>query len=541
MSARSFLAGLACAALITPGRSLAQEHEHASLAKLGKVVFPTSCNAEAQRRFDRGLALLHSFWYEEAGRAFQEVVAADSGCAMGYWGQAVSILHPLWNPPSETEFQAGLRAVEQASALKARTAREGDYVRAIEAYFRDYGAKDPRARALAYEEALDQLRRKYPKDNEAAIFYALMLTANTPPTDKSLERQRRAGAILEPLFQKHPNHPGLAHYVIHTYDVPGIAASGLNAARRYAQIAPSVPHARHMPSHIFIRLGMWDDVISSNLSAADAAREYEISRGMEALWDQRLHALDYLAYAYLQQGRDREAKAVDDEVRTAVGIFPEGSLTADYAIVAIAARYALERGRWDEAAGLTTRWFGRNGAAEAILHFTRGIGAARSGHPQASRMEEAKLAEIETSLAQNQRGYDWSRVAKAQRLAVGAWRAFAEGDTAGAIQLAREAADLEDATEKHPVTPGNVLPARELLADLLLEIGRPGEAGRAYAAVVERQPYRARSVFGAARAAELSGDSGNATRLYQDFVQLMARADGDRPELDVARKKVAQR
>ena len=290
-----------------------QAHQHQG-EQVGRVRFPVSCPADVRHRFERGVALLHSFWYEKAADAFRDVVAADSTCAMGYWGQAMAILHPLWTPPSQTDLAAGLAAAERGLAL-AKTPRERDYLAAIRAYYADYASRDPKARLVAYAEAMEGVQRRNPRDREAAIFYALALIAvgQANPTDTTFANQKRADSILEPLFKAQPAHPGLAHYLIHTNDVPQLAHLGLYAARRYAGIAPDVPHAQHMPSHIFTRLGLWDEDIASNVRSAEAARRFEVERHLNALWDQRGHAWDYLVYAYLQTGRDGAAKRILDE------------------------------------------------------------------------------------------------------------------------------------------------------------------------------------------------------------------------------------
>src|SRR3989441_1043891 len=424
------------------GRLAAQEpHPHQAEA-LGRVVFPVSCTPEAQTRFERAVALLHSFWYERAADTFREAVVADTACAMGYWGQAMSLFHPLWTPPIGVDLAAGLAASERGLAL-ARTPRERDYLAAIRTYYAAYGERDHEARLAAYAEAMDGVRRRHPRDREAAIFYALSLIAlaQANATDTTFSYQRRADAILEPLFKAEPRHPGLAHYLIHTNDVPQLARLGLYAARRYAEIAPDVPHAQHMPSHIFTRLGMWDDDIASNTRSAAAARAYEVERGLTAMWDQRAHALDYLAYAYLQEGRDTAARRVVDEAAAAPAGYPAGSLVHEYAFAAIPARFALERGRWAEAARLAVRPAPELPAAEAITHFARAIGGARSSDTALARREIVALAQIESTLTASggSQAY-WAGQVAIQRLAAAAWRDGATGDTARGGPPARHAA-----------------------------------------------------------------------------------------------------
>src|SRR6059058_2770306 len=509
--------------------------------QLGRVRFATSCDAVARTEVERGVAYLHSFWYEKAAETFAAAAAADSGCAMAFWGQAMSVLHPLWTPPSSADARAALGVTDRGLA-RAKTTRERGYLDAIRAYYVDFDRTDPKTRLLRYALAMDTVRRRNPSDREAAIFYALALIAvgQANATDTTFTYQKRADSILEPLFRREPRHPGLAHYLIHTNDVPQLAAHGLYAARRYAEIAPDVPHAQHMPSHIFTRLGLWDDAVASNIRSAAAARAFEMERGLTAMWDQRAHALDYLAYAYLQQGRDTAARRVVDEAAAAPAGYPAGSLTHEYAFAAIPARFELERGRWAEAARLALRPAPEWPAAEAITHFARAIGAARESDTAVARHEIAVLAQIESTLAPGPQAY-WSGQVAIQRLAATAWLELARGDTASAVLHAGQAADREDGTQKHPVTPGPVLPARELQGDLLLLAGRPAAAVRAYAATLALSPNRARSLFGLARAAELAGDMATALARYREFLSLMAKADGARPELAVARRAVASR
>jgi len=531
---------VAALALVPPTTSFAQEHQHAPQAgeRLGRVRFPVTCNAAARARFEPAVAYLHSFWYEKAGAAFDEVVAADSSCAMGYWGQAMSRFHLLWTPPPPADLAFGLAAAERGLAL-ARTARERDYLEAIATYYRDYSARGAKPRLEAYARAMEGTRVRHPEDQEAAIFYAVALIAvgQANPTDTTLENQKRARAILEPLFRKNPQHPGLAHYLIHATDSPRLAGTGLYAARRYSAIAPDVPHAQHMPSHVFTQLGRWDDAIASNLRSAASARRFEVAQKLDAMWDQRGHALDYLTYAYLQEGKDAEARRVVAEMGATTRGFPPNSLINDYALAAVPARYALERGQWPEAAHLSIRPAPSWRAAEAITHFARAIGGARSGDTVLARAEVDSLTAIETAItAGGPQPYDWAAQVKIQRLAATAWLARNRGETTESVRLATEAADLEDVTAKHPVTPGQVLPARELLGDLLLELGRPADALAAYRESMARTPNRARTLYGAAVAAERAGNRVAAKQYFAQFAELMAHADGERPELIEARR-----
>jgi hypothetical protein len=490
--------------LISVAPLAAQEHAHPAGERVGRVQFTTSCRAAVRPAFEQAVAYLHSFWYEKATAAFREVVARDSTCAMGYWGEAMSLWHPLWTPPSPAELSAGLAAAEHGVAL-ARTPRERDYLDAVATFYRDGGRLDNGARLAAYVQKIESVARRYPADTEASIFYALGLIAlgQAHPTDTTFAYQRQADSILEPVFARQPEHPGLAHYLIHANDAPQLATHGLNAARHYAAIAPDVPHAQHMPSHLFTRLGLWDDAIASNLRSAAAGRAFERAQHLNALWDQTGHAWDYLVYAYLQQGKDSAAHAIVVEAAGVTDGFPAGSLINEYALAAIPARYALERGRWDEAAGLAVRPAPEWRAAEAITHFARALGSAR-GRPDSAAVavELAKLAEIESALRQagGLQTY-WADQVKIQIFAAGAWKTLVIGhDTAAALEQARAAADIEDVTQKHPVTPGPVLPARELYGDMLLAVGRSGEAVAAYEISLRDAPGRRRTINGLERA-----------------------------------------
>src|SRR5881396_3388258 len=394
------LASLASTLAFAVSLAAQMPEEHGGHAeRLGRIRFATSCRGPAQSGVEHGVAYLHSFWYEKAAETFNAVAAADSTCAMAFWGQAMSLLHPLWTPPSSADARVAISAIERG-LVAGKTTRERDYLGAIRAYYADYDGTDPRSRLVRYALAMDSVRRRSPSDREAAIFYALALIAvgQANATDTTFAYQKRADSILEPLFRREPRHPGLAHYLIHTNDVPQLAAHGLYAARRYAEIAPDVPHAQHMPSHIFTRLGLWDDAVASNIRSAAAARAYEVERGLTAMWDQRTHALDYLAYAYLQQGRDTAARRVVDEAAAARAGYPAGSLPHEYAVAAIPARFTLERGEWAEAARLAVRPAPEWPAAEAITHFARAIGAARSSDTAAARQELVALARIESTL-----------------------------------------------------------------------------------------------------------------------------------------------
>jgi hypothetical protein len=497
---------LLCIPIVRAPAQAGHDHTGPAPERLGHVAFASGCDARVQARFERGVALLHSFWYEEAGRAFGEVAAADSSCALAYWGRAMSVLHPLWTPPTPQERVQALADAERSVRLSRPGTRPRDYADAIAAYYRGDGV-DAAARLLAYERAMAGVARRRPADEEARTFHALALIAlgQLHPSDSTYARQREAARILEPLYRRHPDHPGLAHYLIHAYDSPALAREGVAAADRYASIAPSVPHAEHMPSHIYTRIGAWDKSITANLRAAEAARRFEATRHA-GLWDQNAHSLDYLVYAYLQLGRVAEAKAIAERMAGVTETFPAGSLTVDYALAAIPARLALERDDWQAAETLSVRpapaWRG----AEGITRFARALGAARGGHAAAARAEIDSLAELERTLAVagGAQAY-WSTQVRIQRLAASAWIALAAADTADALRQGMAAADLDDAVEKHPVTPGAVLPARELYGDLLALAGRPAEARAAYTQVLARQPGRARCLAAMGRVGQTVG------------------------------------
>jgi hypothetical protein len=517
--------------------SFAQEHQHSGGETLGTVHFQTSCNSPAQARFDRAMALLHSFEFGPAIEGFTATVKDDPGCAIAYWGIAVS----RWtNPFSMTirppaQVAQGLAAVRQAEQIGAKTERERAYVAAVAQLYVDAAAIDQRARVVAYERAMRDLAAKYPDDREAAIFWALSLTASALPTDKTYANQLKAGAILEKLYPEQPNHPGITHYIIHSYDTPALAHKAVAAAERYAKIAPSAPHALHMPSHTFTRVGAWQESINTNIASAEAARKIGV-RG------EQLHALDYMTYAYLQTGQDEAVRAV---LRTlpeiAAGFDPDviqgaapGSAGV-YALSAIPARWALERRDWNAAAALTPQP-SRFLYPDAVTYFARALGAAHTGALDDARKSIAALDDITRRLAQANEAY-WGEQVAIQRDAAAAFLALAEGESDQALALMRSTAQREDATEKAAVTPGPIAPARELLADMLLEMKQPAAALREFQAVLKKEPNRFRAVYGAAKAASLAGDQAAARTYYSQLLELCDRADSPgRPELADARR-----
>jgi tetratricopeptide (TPR) repeat protein len=521
---------LTAALALAPSSSIAQsehEHSHAAPEKLGHVHFPTSCKPELQAGFERALALLHSFAYAEAAKAFQDVSTADPGCGMAQWGVAMSYFHTIWGPSTAEEFAAGRAAAEKAAAIGASTARERDYIAAIGAFYHGDDVPHP-ARVVAYEQAMAGVAERNPDDHEAAIFHALAILGvayNSPP-DKTYARQKQAAAILNALLPLEPDHPGIAHYMIHSFDYPELAQLALPAALAYSKIAPSAPHALHMPSHIFTRLGMWRESIASNIASADAARAWMARTHPGATAFDALHAMDYLEYAYLQIGEDAKAREVLDQT-TKVTSFDVPAFSAGYALAAIPARYALERRAWKEAAALTVTpaafpW-DKYAYAEAIVHFARAVGAARSGDSETASQALGKLTAIQNGL-RGQKGFDWATQVEIQRRAAAAWLARAEKKNDEAVTLMRSAADLEDSTDKHPVTPGSVLPAREQLGDLLAELGQPGAAVAEYEASLRVAPARFNSYRGAEEAAGLAGQKEKAKAFHDKLVALCGGA-----------------
>ena len=476
------------------------EHAHAVPENVGKVHFATTCASAVKPAFEHGVALLHSFAYGPAASTFADVAAHDPGCAMAQWGIAMSNFHVIWGPPTAAEFAAGREAAQKAAAIPPGSERERQYIAAIDAYYRGDGIAHPE-RVKAFERAMARVAEHNPGDHEAAIFHALAILGvayNSPP-DKTYARQKQAAEILNRLLPLEPDHPGIAHYIIHAFDYPGLAELALPAARAYARIAPSSPHALHMPSHIFTRLGLWQESIVSNLASEEAARKWVEKTHPGATAFDALHAIDYLEYAYLQTGRDAQARELVDRVAKVTSL-DVAQFAAAYALAAVPARYALERHQWAEAAALTVSpdWFPWQEFpwAEAVVHFAIGVGAARTGNLAAARQELARLARVRDGLAATKEDYDWADQVEVQRRAVAAWIARATKMDAEAVADLRSAADLEDSIDKHPVTPGAVLPAREQLADLLLETGRPTEAAAQYEIVLQSSPGRRNSLVG---------------------------------------------
>ncbi|HVR42017.1 MAG TPA: hypothetical protein VMS56_01125 [Thermoanaerobaculia bacterium] len=505
------------------------QHEHHPMAgsgeRLGSVEFPVSCAPEVRAQFERGVALLHSFWYDEAERTFRAVAAADRRCGMAWWGVAMAQYHPLWTPPSPEDLARGRKAANEAKAAGAKTPRERAYIDAIRAFYFPASADHP-TRARAYEKAIEELVRRHPDDDEAKIFHALMLIEHgmSMPNDKTYTWQKKAAASLNAMLEKHPEHPGIAHYVIHSFDYPALAHLAVDAAHAYSKIAPSSAHALHMPSHIFVRLGMWADTIDSNRASAAAGIANVRTPGVTS-WDS-LHAWDYLAYAHLQRGEDAEVEALMREMRE-VSKLDANSFAAYYALAAVPARYALERRDWAGAAALEVEPAGlaweKIPYAEALTAFARAVGAARRGEVGRAREDLARLGELRGRLESANNAY-WAEQVRITELLAEGWIARAEGRDDDALARLRSAADREDATEKSPVTPGAVVPAREMLGDLLLELGRPSDALAEYERSLADNPNRLNGLTGAARAAQLAGARAKALDYYARVGKLLGGA-----------------
>jgi hypothetical protein len=496
--------------------------------KLGKVHFATSCNETAQRRFDRAMRYQHSFWYAESKEIYQEAIKADPQCAIAYWGIALSLLSNPHGAIPAPNLPLGLAAIEKAKAIGASTERERDFIDALAVMYVDYDKTPQQVRVQSYLQKMAALAAKYPDDDEAQIFYAITLNVAASPADKTYANQLKGAAILEPIWQRQPQHPGVAHYLIHLYDYPAIAAKGLPAALRYSKIAPNSPHAQHMPSHIFTRVGYWKESIAANLASVQSAKANR--EGGE-----QLHGQDYLVYAYLQLCQDRAAYAVIDEIEVAQ---PDpDAFGGAFSRAASPARYMVERGDWKGAANLDVKPT-KFPHVMAITHFARALGAARSGDPAAARADVAKLVEIRDGLREAKNTY-WAGQVDLQAQVATAWVLYADGKHDDALKAMSAAADAEDNTEKAPVTPGPLTPARELYGFMLLDRGMAKEAAAAFEATMAKEPNRFNGYVGAARAAQALGDTVKAKAVYEKLVALAAGSDSERPTLAAARAFVA--
>src|SRR6266487_3012013 len=501
--------------------------------EVGTVAFMISGEEKVKKEFNFATALLHSFEYEEAEKAFAKIIKEEPGCAMAYWGVAMCNYHPLWEPPTEPEIKKGAKAIEIARSINQKTKRESDYIEALSGFYKDWDKVDHRTRAIRYEKAMEELYKNYPDDKEAAVFYALALDASADPADKSFTNQKKAGKILNAIYPNEPNHPGIIHYIIHTYDYPELAALALPAARKYASIAPSSAHAQHMPSHIFTRLGLCDECINSNLASVSSAQCYAESAGIKGHWDEELHGMDYLVYAYLQKGENDLAKKQWDYLKTINEVYPVNFKVA-YAFAAIPSRYVLENRLWKEAA--SQELFPANLAwqkfpwQKAITHFTRLLGFVHIGKIDSARAELKNLNTIHDTLMEQKDSYKANQV-QIQINTSEAWILFKEGKNIEALTLMNAAADMEDKTEKHPVTPGEVLPARELLADMLMQMNKPDNALEMYESALRKHPNRLNSLYGAGMAAKKSGRKDLADNYFKQLFTITKGNISGRPEL----------
>jgi tetratricopeptide (TPR) repeat protein len=526
---RTFAIALITSALATP--TWAQE--------LGRVHFETSCTPQAQEKFDRGLAMVHSFVYPDSVQAFTEAAAADPQCAIAYWGIAISHRpNPLILPLAAAVLKNGWEAVEKGKAIGAKTERERDWLVAIELYYKDYDKVDQTTRGLAYEKAMEQLAQKYSDDQEAAIFYALALNETALPSDKTYAKQLKAGAILEKILARQPNHPGALHYLIHTYDYPPLAQRGLNAANKYAEVAPAAQHALHMPAHTYSMLGLWAQSVASNTKSRASAQEFAARVWPGAAHPGEPHHLDFTEYALLQMGQEQRAKEVRDD-SNAIKKLGFDFMPSYTGLAAVPARFALERQAWKEAAVLEPRG-SRYPQAEAITYFARAMGSARSGDLAAADRELGKLKELRATLENANQSY-WAEQVEIQMLAASAWVAHATGQEDDALKLMRAAADFEDNSEKHIAMENRLYPMRELLGDLLLEQQQPAQALTEYETALQSTPNRLRGLYGAAKAAEGARQPEKAAAYFRQLADLTKEADADRAEIHEAKAFLTRR
>ena len=549
-------AGLACSLLALHDVKCATAPEPGDMRGVGKVEFAISCAPDVQSEFARGVALLHSFFYEEARRVFTSVAERDPKCAMAQWGIAMSWWHPIWMPPTPDEMGAGKAAIEKAMAMKSGTDRERGFITALNTYYHTadsssaapvgqscHGPVGPRDRVMAYEKAMRQLRDKYPDDFEVQTFYAfaVLSVGYATPNDTSLSKQLEAAAMLEKLWKQQPNHPGVVHYLIHAYDYPQLAQRGLAAAQAYDDIAPWVAHALHMPSHIFTRLGMWDESIEANRASAEASRAYAAMRRRDASEVEELHALDYMVYSYLQEARDADAKKIVDLAAKVRKTNPDLEFIAAYALAAIPTRYAFERNDWAAAATLTIpnlpHW-SLFPFLEALIEYGHALGRAYMGDVDGARKAIARMRELRDATKDPKFDYFKSHL-DLQMQAASGWLTASDGKKQEAIEMLRRAADAEDILGKHPVSPGAFVPIREQLGSLLLELGQSKEAQQEFEAALKIYPGRFRGLYGAALAAEQSGDKRNANRYYAKLAAQTAKSSGSRDELNHVREFLA--
>jgi tetratricopeptide (TPR) repeat protein len=502
----------------------------------GAVTFENSCSDELKKNFDLGIAMLHSFEYDEAEKVFAAIIDKEPETAIAYWGVAMSNFHPLWNPPTPPELEKGAKAITIAQSLTRKTKRESEYIDALAVFYKDRDKLDHITRSNNFEKAMEKVHINYPNDIEAGIFYALALNGAIDLADKTLTKQKKAATILLDLYKKYPDHPGVVHYIIHSYDYPPLATMALEAARKYASLAPASAHAQHMPSHIFTRLGLWDEGIQSNLASTESAKCYAESTGIKGHWDEELHGLDYLMYAYLQKGNNTAAKQQFDYVHNMSDVSPI-NFKVMYAFAAIPSRYVLENKLWKEATMLQLHpanfpWQ-QHPWPKALVHFTRALGFVNLQNISAAKTEVKELSAIYDTLIKQKDAYKANQV-DIQQKAAEAWILLKEGKKSEALQLMQLAADMENKTQKRPVTPGEVLPASELLGDMLLELNEPARALQAYEADLADHPNRFNGLFGAASAAVKANDAAKATTYYQQLLSIADSTNSDRYELVVA-------
>ncbi len=512
--------------------------------QFGEVNFSLSCDYSVRETFDLALALLHSFEYTEAERAFVKVLDADPECAMAYWGVAMSIYHAAWFPPTEKELTRASKILEVAKSIE-KSEKESDYFDAIAVFYEKWDKIDHPTRAKKYEEKMEAMYLKYKDDTEAAIFYTLALYSTRDRVGKDYANERKAGAILEALFEKQPNHPGIAHYIIHNYDNPTLAPKALATARRYAEIAPASSHAQHMPSHIFTRLGIWGESIESNLKSADNARCYTESAALNGSYFEELHAIDYLVYAYLQKGDNINAALQYDQIKNSKVFYPANITAAIYPVTAIPARITLENKNWEQAATLTLPEIDLDWTAfpwqKAILHFARALGAAHISDFASAENEIETLKKLKQNLIDLN---DRTKSIQIEQVAIQvktaeAWLSFKRGDQAEGLKLMKEASMMESKTSKHPVTPGDVLPSDELLGDMLMEANKFPEALEVYERNLIAHPNRFNGIYGAAIAVKQSGDKEKAVLYFEQLLELAENSD--RPEILEAKEYVRVR
>ncbi|HTE27888.1 tetratricopeptide repeat protein [Flavitalea sp.] len=501
--------------------------------QFGTVGFVSSCSPEVKKDFELGVALLHSFEYDESEKVFARIIDQQPDCAMAYWGVAMSNYHTLWAPPTEAELKKGSKAIGMAATISAKTKREEDYINAVSTFYNGWEKIDHPTRFARFEKAMEKLYSAHPDDKEAAIFYALILTAAADPTDKSFTKQKKAAAMLKELYVIQPDHPGIIHYIIHSYDYPQLAELALPEARKYAAIAPSSAHAQHMPSHIFTRLGLWDEDIKSNLAASASAKCYAETSGIQGHWDEELHTLDYLVYAYLQQGDNKSAMQQWEYLKSIDKVSPVNFKVA-YAFAAIPSRYVLENRLWKEATNLELHpadleWE-KYPWQKSIYHFARALGFANTANPDSARAELKKMGILRDKLLEQKDVYKANQV-HIQMKSAEAWTALKTGKREEALRLMTEAADMEDKTQKHAVTPGEVLPARELLGDLLMELNEPQKALVAYEASLVEHPGRFNGLYSSGRAAELSNQVAKRDKYFRQLLKISEPVNSDRAEL----------